>query len=274
MTSTLRMRTAISRNSCHCPNDMALRIGKILATPRSHVCFSAEIELDHFPFTVNLTCGSVHLFRGPNELACVNPLSVFPYLLLFVLTIPQPPAPTTRKWKNESVLLPTSRDLFNGHFVEMERRGTSAVDAPCETVSGLLLYFLSFGPRRHRNMLKSICRFMDISHCHHLYFLVLSNLYWSVVGHTHPQRLPVNKVWLCVFFLLLLFSFENNKNSACLDVVALRWIPAGFEARGRRPRANHPRSRSREDRLSRVSIAFRARALQKRGYKALCWSGY
>ena len=39
-------------------------------------------------------------------------------------------------------------------------------------------------------------------------------------------------------------------------------------------RANHPRWRSREDRLSRVSIAFRTRALQKRGYKALCWSGY
>ena len=39
-------------------------------------------------------------------------------------------------------------------------------------------------------------------------------------------------------------------------------------------RANHPRSRSREDRLSRVAIAFHTRALQKRGYKALCWSGY
>lgn len=173
-------------------------------------------DLSHFSFTVNLTCGSGHLFRGPNELACVNPLSFFPYLLLFFLTIP-----TTQATK-ESVLLPTSRDLFNGHFVEIESRGTSAVDAPCETVSGLLLYLLSFGPRRHRNMLKPICRVMDISHCHHLYFLVLSNLYWSVVGHTHPQRLPVNKVWLCVFFLLLLFSFENNKNSACLDVVALR----------------------------------------------------
>ena len=167
---------------------MALRIGKILDTPRSHVCFSAEIELNHFPFTVNLTCGSGHLFRGPNELACVNPLSFFPYLLLFFLTIP-----TTQATK-ESVLLPTSRDLFNGHFVEIESRGTSAVDAPCETVSGLLLYFLSFGPRRHRNMLKSICRVMDISHCHHLYFLVLSNLYWSIVGHSLPQRLPVNKV--------------------------------------------------------------------------------
>ena len=58
MTSTLRMRTAISRNSCHCPDDMALYIGKILAIPRSRVCFSAEIELELrlrlFPFLLQI----------------------------------------------------------------------------------------------------------------------------------------------------------------------------------------------------------------------------
>ena len=150
--------------------------------------------------------------------------------------------------------MPTSRDLFNGHFVEMERRGTSAVDAPCETVSGLLLYFLSFGPRRHRNMLKSICRVMDISHCHHLYFLVLANLYWSVVGHSHPQRLPVNKVWLCVFFLLLLFRLKTIRTA----LVWTLWRYDKFRQVLRREdegQGQITRDRDRERIASRVSLS-------------------
>lgn len=70
---------------------MALRIGKILAIPRSRVCFSAEIELElrlkSFPF-----CGKSDLRKR---------------------------SPISMQATNESVLLPTSRDLFNGHFVEM-----------------------------------------------------------------------------------------------------------------------------------------------------------
>lgn len=50
------------------------------------------------------------------------------------------------------------------------------------------------------------------------------------------------------------FSFENNKISACLEAVG-----ASFDARGRR--ANH--ARSREGRLSCVSLAFGACALLK-----------
>ena len=191
----------------------------------------------------------------------------------------------------------------------MESRGTSAVDAPCETVSGLLLYFLSFGPRRHRNMLKSICRVMDISqprpqgfslkwvgrHPPHPFFkgkalgtrlgyLALSSSLFSslvkpVLVSSRPFPSPFPKGYRLIRFDCAYFSFFYffRLKTIRTALVWTLWRYDKFRQVLRREdeaRANHPRWRSREDRLSRVSIAFRARALQKRGYKALCWSGY
>lgn len=108
---------------------------------------------------------------------------------------------------------------------------------------------------------------------------LFSSLVKPVLVSSRPFPSPFPKGYRLIRFDCAYFSFFYffRLKTIRTALVWTLWRYDKFRQVLRREdeaRANHPRWRSREDRLSRVSIAFRTRALQKRGYKALCWSGY
>ena len=129
--------------------------------------------------------------------------------------------PTTpRYWRLHVIYLTVTSARCTMHI--------SAVDAPCITVSGLLL-----------ETCWSQSVVWDISLCHHLYFLGLSNLYGSFFYFFRLKTIRIVLVWR------LWGRFWSARTKG--------------------------KSREIERRDGRLSRVSRARALQRRGYKALCF---